>query len=111
VTERLLGVVLDGAPMGDEEARAFWARFSAYMDEHRGDLAGFAAGEGLASVHPEMHDGRAVLVASRTAPQRAYANAPQRGGASSEVDRLRSGGQSAIHRGGKARPKKRVKSR
>jgi hypothetical protein len=73
-----LAVVIDGAPLPDDEARAFWGRFSAYMDAHKGDLAGFAAAEKLASVHPETRGGRAVLVGSRTAPQRAYANAPQR---------------------------------
>lgn len=71
-----LAVLLDGDPMPEAEARAFWTRFSAWMDEHKGDLAGFAKSEGLASVHPTMQGGRAVLVASRSAPQKAYTNAP-----------------------------------
>jgi hypothetical protein len=71
-----LRVVVDGAAMADEQARAFWGRFSAWMEEHRGDLGGFARAEGLASVHPEMHAGEPVLVASRTAQQAAYASAP-----------------------------------
>jgi hypothetical protein len=71
-----LRVLVDGAPMAEEQARALWTRFSAYMEEHRGDLAGFAAAEGFASVHPEIRDGAPVLVASRTALQRTYANAP-----------------------------------
>lgn len=73
-----LGVVLDGAPMPDDEARAFWKRFSLWMDAHEGDLAGFAKSEGLASVHPEVHAGMPVLVASKSAPQRAYEAAPKR---------------------------------
>jgi hypothetical protein len=68
----VLRVILDGEPLPTAEAIAFWKRFSTWMDEHPGDLAGFAKGEGLASVHPEMHDGGPVLVASRTAPQRPY---------------------------------------
>jgi hypothetical protein len=68
----VLRVLVDGEPLPTAEAIAFWKRFSAWMDEHPGDLAGFAKGEGLASVHPEMHDGGPVLVASRTGPQRPY---------------------------------------
>ena len=70
-----LGVLLDGEPMPEADARAFWSRFSAWMDEHKGDLKGFAASEGLASVHPATQQGRAVLVASRSAAQGAYTNA------------------------------------
>jgi hypothetical protein len=99
-----LAVLVDGVKMGEDEARAFWERFSAYMEEHRGDLGGFAAQEGLTSVHPEMHDGAPVLVASRKAPQRGYTNAPR-------VDRDRSGGQPSIHGGGRSHPKKPRKSR
>ncbi len=73
-----LKVEIDGTPLGDEEARAFWKRFSDHMDAKKGDLAGFAKGEGLASVRPEMHAGDAVLVASRTAAQQAYVTAPKK---------------------------------
>jgi hypothetical protein len=73
-----LRVVVDGKPLPDDEARAFWERFSAWMEEHAGDLAGFARAESLASVHPEMHGGAPVLVGSRTAAQKAYASAPKR---------------------------------
>jgi hypothetical protein len=79
---KALRVLVDGVPMDDDEARAFWGRFSAHMEEHRGDLSGFAAGEGFASVHPEVQQGAPVLVVSRSAPQRAYANAPVRAGGS-----------------------------
>ncbi|MEJ7729724.1 MAG: hypothetical protein WKG00_10945, partial [Polyangiaceae bacterium] len=60
-----LAVVIDGVAMGDDEARALWVRFSQYMDEHQGDLAGFAASEGLSSVVPEHRKGQAVLVVTR----------------------------------------------
>jgi hypothetical protein len=59
--------------MPQEEARAFWQRFSDWMEDHRGDLAGFAAREGFASVHPTVADGRPVLRASRAEAQRPYA--------------------------------------
>ena len=74
----LLQVLVDGVALPTEEAIAFWKRFSAWMDEHPGDLAGFAEGEGLSSVVPEMHSGAPVLVASRTAPQKPYTTAPKK---------------------------------
>jgi hypothetical protein len=80
---RLLSALLDGVPLAEEEARALWDRFSTHMDEHQGDLAGFARAEGFASVHPETRDGRAVLVASRTEPQRPYGVPPPRSGGGS----------------------------
>ena len=67
-----LGVLVDGTPLPDEEARALWARFSEWMEEHHGDLGGFAVKEGYASVHPGVEGGRPVLRASKTAPQRPY---------------------------------------
>lgn len=73
----VLTVLVDGVPLPDEEARALWSRFSQWMEDHRGDLAGFAAREGFASVHPTVHGGRPVLTASRTEPQRPYAPASQ----------------------------------
>ena len=73
-----LRVIVDGEPMPVEEAIAFWKRFSAWMDEHQGDLGGFAKSEGLASVQPEMHSGAPILVASRTAAQKPYTTAPKR---------------------------------
>jgi hypothetical protein len=74
----LLQVLVDGEALPREEAIAFWKRFSTWMDEHPGDLAGFARGEGLSSVVPEMHAGAPVLVASRTAPQKPYTTAPKK---------------------------------
>jgi hypothetical protein len=75
-----LRAFLDAAPLSEPEARALWQRFSAWMEEHAGDLAGFARAEGFASVHPELHGGEPVLVVSKTAPQRPYASALARGG-------------------------------
>jgi hypothetical protein len=70
-----LRVSIDGTPLPEAEARALWQRFSAWMDAHTGDLAGFARAEGFASVHPELHGGEPVLVVSRTAPQGPYTSA------------------------------------
>jgi hypothetical protein len=73
-----LRVLVDGSALESGEAVAFWKRFSAWMDEHPGDLGGFAKSEGLAKVAPEMHDGSPVLVASRTGVQGPYTTAPKR---------------------------------
>jgi hypothetical protein len=69
---RRLGVLVDGQPMPEEEALAFWDRFSTWMEEHRGDLAGFAAKEGYASVHPGVDGDKPVLRASKSAAQKPY---------------------------------------
>lgn len=74
-----LRVLIDGTPLAEPESRALWERFSAWMDEHVGDLGGFARAEGFVSVHPELHDGEPVLVASRSAAQRPYTTAAKRG--------------------------------
>jgi hypothetical protein len=74
----LLRVLIDGEALPGEDAIAFWKRFSNWMDENPGDLAGFAETEGLTSVVPEMHSGAPVLVASRTAPQKPYTSAPKK---------------------------------
>jgi hypothetical protein len=74
----MLAVTIDGTPLPEAEARAFWARFSAWMEAHPGDLGGFARSEGLASVQPEMHDGSPVLACSRTAAQGPYTAAPRK---------------------------------
>jgi hypothetical protein len=88
-----LRVVVDGVALSDADGAAMWKRFSVHMEEHKGDLAGFAAQEGFASVHPAMDGGKPLLVASRTSPQKPYApvdaaNAAGRGGSSGhQVDR------------------------
>lgn len=63
--------------MPEAEALSFWERFSDWMEDHRGDLAGFAAQEGYASVHPGVLGDKPVLRASKTASQQPYA--PVRG--------------------------------
>lgn len=68
-----LGVLVDGAPLPDDEAHALWDRFSLWMEEHRGDLAGFALQEHFLSVHPGVDGDRPVLRASKSAAQRPYA--------------------------------------
>ena len=89
--------------MPDAEALALWDRFSAWMEEHRGDLAGFAAQEGYASVHPGVDGDRPVLRASKTAGQRPYAAVKSGDGrAGSEHPTAGSGGSAARqNRGGK----------
>lgn len=72
---------VDGQLLDEEGARALWQRFSEHMEANKGDLAGFAAKEGYASVRPGMENGRAVLIASRSAPQVPYASVKEeRGG-------------------------------
>jgi hypothetical protein len=73
MTASNLAVLVDGVAMDGEEARSLWQRFSDWMEQHRGDLAGFAAKEGFASVHPGVENGKPVLLVSKSAPQRPYA--------------------------------------
>lgn len=61
-----LTVIIDGVPLPDDEARALWTRFSEHMDEHRGDMAGFAKLCGYVSVAPEVRHGQPVLVVQTT---------------------------------------------
>ena len=76
---RTLRVVIDGEELAPEEARAFWARFSEYMEANKGDLSGFAKAEGFTSVHPQMGAEGAVLAVSRTELQKAYSNVSKGG--------------------------------
>lgn len=61
-----LAASIDGAPLPEEEARDLWTRFSRYMDEHRGDTAGFARESGYVSVTPTFERGQALLVVRTT---------------------------------------------
>jgi hypothetical protein len=72
--------VVDGAALPEEEARALWQRFSDWMEDHHGDLAGFAAKEGFASIHPGVDPNGPILRASRTEQQRPYAAVSQNEG-------------------------------
>lgn len=96
-----LGVLVDGVALPEEDARALWERFSAWMEEHRGDLAGFAAREGFASVHPGVEAGRPVLLASKSAAQRPY------GPATSVAQPGGGGGGSGARHGGPRRDRSR----
>jgi hypothetical protein len=58
----LLAVRIDGKELSPEEARALWQEFSAHLDEHTLDFAGFAKKKGWTSIKPEHRDGRALLV-------------------------------------------------
>jgi hypothetical protein len=101
-----LTVLVDGVPLPEDAARALWQRFSDWMEEHRGDLAGFAAREGFTSVHPGVDKGEPVLLASQTAPQRPYAPIQEArvgqgtGGSRNRHDRGRT------HRSGPRKPQK-----
>ncbi|WP_437689895.1 hypothetical protein [Sorangium sp. So ce176] len=103
-----LAASLDGAPLSDEEARDLWTRFSRYMDEHRGDVAGFARENGYVSVTPTFERGRALLVVRTTeappekpAPRAAAGRpAPRPGGGG----KPRPGGSKPTPRGGSGKP-------
>ena len=73
---RLLALI-DGVALPDEEGRALWREFSAHMDEHRGDMAGFAKKKGWVSVSPEHRGGKAVLLVRTTAAPPQPAEAPR----------------------------------
>jgi hypothetical protein len=62
-----LAAWIDGTPLAEEEARALWKEFSEHMDEHRGDMAGFATKKGWFSVLPEHRAGKAVLMVRTSA--------------------------------------------
>ena len=57
----VLAAVVAGRPLSADDARVLWERFSAYMERHEGDFAGFAAAEGFASASVAMRDGRPTL--------------------------------------------------
>ena len=57
-----LVVEVDGKALPAPEAEETWRTFSAHMDEHQGDLAGFAKSRGWKSVAPTYRRGSAVLV-------------------------------------------------
>jgi hypothetical protein len=110
--KKRLGVLVDGAPLPEEDAHALWERFSAWMEEHRGDLAGFALQEGFVSIHPGVDGDRPVLRASKTAAQRPYASVraepdpPPVRSARIDHGRGRSGGSPA-RQGGPSSPDRR----
>jgi hypothetical protein len=81
VTDSRLAVLIDGAALDDEAARALWTEFSAYMDANQGDFAGFAKKKGWVSVAPEYRQGKAVLVVRTSAAPAKPSPAPVKPGA------------------------------
>jgi hypothetical protein len=63
---RQLAAVVDGRHLDEDDARALWTRFSAHMDAHEGDFAGFAASEGLVSSRVAVVEGVPTLTLERT---------------------------------------------
>ncbi len=59
-----LVVEIDGKALAPADAEETWRAFSAHMDEHQGDLAGFAKLRGWKSVAPTYRRGSAVLLVS-----------------------------------------------
>ncbi|AUX39191.1 uncharacterized protein SOCE26_005730 [Sorangium cellulosum] len=104
-----LAASIDGAPLPDEEARDLWTRFSRYMDEHRGDMAGFARENGYVSVTPTFDRGRALLVVRTTeappekpAPRTGGGTPPPRAGGGGSAPRA--GGNKPAPRAGGNKP-------
>lgn len=108
---RLVAMV-DGVGLSEAEARALWAEFSQYMEEHKGDTAGFAQQKGWAGVAPTFQAGRAVLVVWTQGPPPAAATAgagkagPPRGGSGNGGRRRRGPGKPGGPRKGPGPSKK-----
>jgi hypothetical protein len=83
--------VRDGEALEQDEARELWAHFSAWMDEHPGDLAGFASALGVTSVRPALDAKGAVLVVSTTEAQTAYGHAARLGGPAAKAAKREKG--------------------
>jgi len=83
--------VRDGEALESDEARELWRHFSAWMDEHPGDLAGFAGALGVTSVRPALDARGAVLVISTTETQVAYGSAARLGGGAAKLEKREKG--------------------
>ncbi len=98
-----LSAFVDGRSLPEDEARAIWKEFSEHMDEHRGDMSGFAAKRGWTSVAPEYREGQAVLVVRTTpsapglppAPAPPKAAAPSTGAKKRPTRRPAAGGRAS----------------
>ena len=62
----------DGIDLPKAEALGVWQKFSAWMEAHPGDLAGFAEEIGTKSVRPTLDARGPVLLISGTEVQQAY---------------------------------------
>jgi hypothetical protein len=105
-----LAVLVDGVALPEEEARELWTKFSQHMDEHQGDMAGFAKLCGYARVAPEARNGQAVLVVQTT--EGAPTAEPARAGGAKQLHVQKSQGQRPAggpqpQGGGGKRPKRR----
>jgi hypothetical protein len=111
---RLLALI-DGVALPEEEGKALWREFSAHMDEHRGDMAGFAKKKGWVSVSPEHRGGKAVLLVQTTAappearpakkgPANAEARPAKKGPANAEARPAKKGPANAEARPAKKGP-------
>jgi hypothetical protein len=69
-----LAALVDGVALSGDAARDLWKKFSDYMGEHRGDVAGFAKNNGFVRIAPEYRNGKAVLVAYTKEPVRRAAS-------------------------------------
>jgi hypothetical protein len=56
-----LAAVVGGKALPPDEARALWETFSAYMQNHKNDFAGFARQQGFAHARVAAHGGVATL--------------------------------------------------
>lgn len=73
-----LAAMVDGSALPPEQARDLWKKFSDYMGEHRGDVAGFAKSSGFVRIAPEYRNGKAVLIAYTKEPSRSAAPAKKK---------------------------------
>ncbi len=65
----------DGIDLPKAEALGVWQKFSAWMEAHPGDLAGFAEEIGAKSVRPTLDVRGPVLLISGSEVQQAYGSA------------------------------------
>jgi hypothetical protein len=77
MSDERLAVLVDGAPLAAEAARALWTEFSAHMDANQGDFKGFAQKKAWVSVAPEFRNGKAVLIVRTGAPMAKPPPAPR----------------------------------
>jgi hypothetical protein len=102
-----LAAEIDGAPLPEDKAREIWTKFSEHMDEHRGDMAGFAKLHGYARVSPEARSGQAVLVIQTTEGAARPQPARPPGGSRAPAQKPRPAQPSSPQGGGGKRPKRR----
>ena len=65
-----LSAMVDATPLDAETARELWQRFSAYMETHRNDFAGFARSEGFAHAEVAVRGGTPTLTLLSKRPKK-----------------------------------------